>query len=168
MEKIDISILEKLRGHYLDGVPVASVSHEDYTHIKTSIRDHLELILNERRGILAHVDAYFRDVKNSHGYGLPELSDFFFSSSSKETRRERLRAAVEFVIKEFEPRLTNVKIDYVEDGRGGGTNSTFDSLALKLHLTASLRPGSSPDEEVEFETIFLPDKATQVGQIIRK
>ena len=162
MEKLPISILEKLRGHYLSGTPVGEVADEDYERIKASIRDHLELLLNEHSGVLEHVDAYFRDVKNSKGYGMPELSEFFFNhSQDKETRRERLRQALEHLIKTFEPRLTNVQIEDVDENKSAGSDAAFVSMAMRYHLKASLKKR----EDVAFETVFLPDKPAKVEEI---
>ena len=160
-----VSILDKLRGHYSVNAPLSNPSRDETEETKDSIREHLEALLNERQGILPHLDQYRAAAKKGAPYGFPDLSDFFFNPSNREHKKEALRAALEQLIQNFEPRLVNVVVEHVKEkdrkDRQQSSEHAADVLALKFRLKARLKRS----EDIEFETVFGPDRSAQVKDI---
>jgi type VI secretion system protein ImpF len=81
------------------------------------------------------------------GYG---MSDFASGAFNDAQQRDRLRAEIEQVIRQFEPRLTGIRVSLVE--RDDNLDAT-----LRLQIEAMLRTEPAP-EPIAFETFV--DSAT--------
>lgn len=93
------SLFEKLSGHYADGTPVSAVPTQQ-REIK-SIQDHLERLLNTRKGMLIHMPEY----------GLSDVSGLFRRLPAS---AEELMVEIQEVITRFEPRLSSIRVSIGE------------------------------------------------------
>lgn len=106
--------------------------------IVDSILKNLNNILNTRRG----------NVQISDSYGMPDLTNFPGSNISDSTvELERLICTT---VERYEPRLTNVKVNY---NRGSDKNGS-----LKFSLSAeTVGTNDENQKSVIFETIIISD-----------
>lgn len=89
------ALLEILRGRYVNGTELRSVSETD--EMVLSIQDHLTFLLNARRESLPHMPEY----------GMPDLTDIY---SNLPYSLDQLVAEVSRCIEKYEPRLRNVRV----------------------------------------------------------
>jgi type VI secretion system protein ImpF len=115
--------------------------------LKNSVRRDLEALLNTRRCWRSLPEGYAELRTSLLGYG---ISDFASGAFNDAEQRDRLRSEIEQAIRQFEPRLTGVRVSLVE--RDDNLDAT-----LRLQIEAMLRTEPAP-EPIAFETLV--DSAT--------
>lgn len=122
-------LYEKLAGAFADGTPLRQVPSE--SRRQRSVVDHLQRLLETRKGMLVHMPAF----------GMPDVADLYrrLPASAGE-----FQAEVEAMIRSFEPRLEDVRVQLAE----------FDAMRARLsfRISGTLIGG----ETIEFETAFFP------------
>ena len=93
---MDVGLLEGVMGRFLSGSPVP----EHGGRIQ-SIKEHLRVLLNTRRGSIAHLP----------DYGLPDSRQI---SMKDRTSISRFGKEIEETVKKYEPRLTRVRVRPME------------------------------------------------------
>jgi type VI secretion system protein ImpF len=146
--RVQLPLLDRL----IDETP--DVSHETPLSVgeaeialKNSVRRDLEALLNSRRRWRSLPPRYAELPTSIIGYG---ISDFASGAFNDALQRDRLRFEIEQAIRQFEPRLTGVRVTLVE------RNDNMDST-LRLQIEAMLRTEPAP-EPIAFETLV--DSAT--------
>lgn len=146
--RVQLPLLDRL----IDDTPDASHETplsfgEAETALKNSVRRDLEALLNSRRR-WSSLPSRFAELPTSIiGYG---ISDFASGAFNDAQQRDRLRFEIEHAIRQFEPRLTGVRVSLVEQ------KDHLDST-LRLQIEAMLRTEPAP-EPISFETLV--DSAT--------
>jgi type VI secretion system lysozyme-like protein len=107
-------LFETLTGTFLDGTPIDAVSPEE--RITWSIRDNLTRIFTSRAGLLPHLP----------DYGLPDITEIY---RQMPYGIPKLKEAMETAIAEYEPRLKNVRVIYIEPP---ATPDQTDAMGQKL------------------------------------
>jgi len=144
-------LLESITGFFSGGAastPVENVPEAE--RLERSIVHHLQLLFNQRAGVLEHVPTY----------GLPDMSEIFIpgkssKESSKEQRSERLRAAIEHAVKNFEPRLTDVEVLQPDQKKETPDNQL--TFLLKARIASS--------NDVKFKTTFALSAQASVDKV---
>lgn len=120
-------LFESLTGHFLNDIPIDSVSVKSRRII--SIMDHLNRMFNTREGSLFHLK----------DYGLPDISEIYRKMPHG---IEELQEAIKRAVEKYEPRLQNVKV-FPKDSEG-------DKFKLVFIISAELKGGGA----VRFQTTF--------------
>ncbi|MDZ4818831.1 MAG: type VI secretion system baseplate subunit TssE [Planctomycetota bacterium] len=141
LNSVTPSILDRL----MDPESGGTKEQRGYTLEQTiaAVRRDLEYLLNTRKGRI-DLPEEFEELQSSvENFGLPD-----FGSLPTTTRQQHnaVGQMMELAISRFEPRLRNVRVRMVQDGRAGET------LALKFQIEARLKIEPFPD--VSFETIL--------------
>ena len=112
------------------GIRHVDAMASDERAIVDSVHEHLSKLLNTRQG----------SVPALPDYGLPDFNDIAkrFPDSITELRREIQRC-----IRQYEPRLDNVEIEYVRD--------ELSLLDMKYEIRADVRVGTGKSK-IYFET----------------
>ncbi len=132
------SVFDILNGEFLNGRRVVDCSSNQ--QLVFSITDNLTRLLEARRGYsVAHIA----------NYGIPDLTQVYHDTDSVEF----LRRAIDETISEFEPRLKNIRVDYIPDEQPKDT-----TFRLKFIIRANLRN----NRPIIFETIFTSDESPKV------
>jgi type VI secretion system protein ImpF len=111
--------------------------------IKDSVRSNLIWLLNSRRALVDLPPGRHHLQRSLLAYGLP---DFTHVSIGTTDERDLLRAAIESVIRRFEPRLSQVVVSRPE-AEPNGRN-------LQFQVTAVLNVRPVP-EHVSFDSVLL-------------
>lgn len=114
---------------------------------KVSLRRDLEALLNTKRPWLPAMDRYPGLDRTMLGYGVPDLST---EDMSVPAVRERTRRAIAQVIREHEPRLSQIDIE-MDDGP--------TSKGMRLRISAVLSVVQS-EEMVVYEANVRPGDRT--------
>ncbi len=114
------TLFDVLTGSYLNGQPVATRSAE--ADLQLSIRDHLQRLLNARRGTLPHLP----------GYGLPDIAALF---EDLPYSLDYLTLSVRQCIESFEARLVQVQVRALPAETGCGR--------LRFEISARTRCGQA-------------------------
>jgi type VI secretion system protein ImpF len=109
-----------------------------------AVRRDLEDLLNTRRGIITLPEEFPELVQSPVGYGIP---DFCSMQTSTPHQLATIGRLVEDTIRRFEPRLRDVRVHLVEDGRGAQ-----HQLSVRFQIEARLRIEPYPD--ISFETVM--------------
>jgi type VI secretion system protein ImpF len=113
--------------------------------LKQSVRRDLENLLNTRR-CYAVWPAHLEELERSLvGYGIPDITSTGLGTAAN---REDFRAAVEDVIRQFEPRFKSVVVEMLE-------NSEPVDRTLRFRIRALLRVDPAP-EPVVFDSMLQP------------
>lgn len=91
------ALYDILRGRFDDGT---AVTGQDPHEMVQSVRDHLRRLLNARQGVLVHLP----------DYGLPDLPLLY---SDLPYYRSDLLRAVRLTVERYEPRLDNVRVQFM-------------------------------------------------------
>lgn len=140
------SILDRL----LDDDPQSNVEpmenqHQRLQELRSSVRRDLENLLNTRYRIIKPADEY-REVESSLlNYGLPDLATVNISDLEK---RREFTHTLERIIKHYEPRFKDVKIQYQD-------NKDQTDRTLKFRIDATLYADPAP-EVIVFDSILEP------------
>jgi type VI secretion system protein ImpF len=143
---VTLSILDRL----LDNEPAnrnegALTRAQSIRLLKASLRRDLEWLLNTRRIADDILDNYPDLAQSVYGFGLPDFTSFSFANVKD---RGRLLRALEASIRNFEPRLTSVKVIPLEASSEGGAKKL-----LRFQIEGLLKMDPAP-ERVSFDTVL--------------
>lgn len=109
---------------------------------KDALKRDLEWLLNTRQPPIPSLPDYPLAKASTINYGLPDISAMGLNSASD---NRRLRLAVETCLRNFEPRLTDVRVT-LERG-------DFAERRLRFHIEGSMNLDPAP-EEISFDTVL--------------
>ena len=109
---------------------------------KEALKRDLEWLLNTRQPPIPSLPDYPLAKASTINYGLPDISSMGLNSASD---NRRLRLAVETCLRNFEPRLTDVRVT-LEKG-------DFAERRLRFHIEGSMKLDPAP-EEISFDTVL--------------
>jgi type VI secretion system protein ImpF len=143
---VTLSVLDRL----LDNDPAnrneaALTRAQSIRLLKASLRRDLEWLLNTRRIADDILDNYPDLAQSVYGFGLPDFTSFSFANVKD---RGRLLRALEASIRNFEPRLTAVKVIPLETSADGGAKKL-----LRFQIEGLLKMDPAP-ERVSFDTVL--------------
>lgn len=142
------SLIDRLIDDDPQGSADAHESEEDaVARYKVALRRDLESLLNTRRPWLPVVGRYPGLDRTMIGYGIPDLST---EDMSVPAVRERVRRTIAQVIREHEPRLSEIDIE-MDDGP--------TSRGMRLRISAVLNITQS-EETVVYEASVRPGDRT--------
>lgn len=110
---------------------------ESDAEVIESVLDHLRRMLNTRQG----------HVLVAHDYGMPDFTGF----SQAPDARDAIRQAIRDSIKNYEPRLKKVQVNYIET----------DQLEIRFEIVATLQ-AESKGLPVTFETRIDPSGRVRI------
>jgi type VI secretion system protein ImpF len=116
--------------------------------LRRSVRRDIEALLNARRRWRSWPDGYRELAVSPVGYGLTDFAAGVFNDPAQ---RDRLRAGIEQMIRQFEPRLAQVRVILID------SDNTQDAT-LRLRIEALLRIEPAP-EPIVFDTLVDPATA---------
>ncbi|SFF95179.1 type VI secretion system protein ImpF [Novosphingobium sp. CF614] len=145
-------ITQSLIDRLIDDDPQAAADPQEtedeaVTRYKIALRRDLESLLNTKRPYLPLVDRYEGLDRTILGYGIPDLST---EDMSVPVVRDRTRRVIAQVIREHEPRLSDIEIELDE----GPT-----SRGMRLRISAVLNVVRS-EETVVYEASVRPGDRT--------
>ena len=111
-------------------------------YFRDALKRDLEWLLNTRRPPIPALEDYDAAKASVINYGLPDITSLGLSSASD---HRRLRVAIEESIRNFEPRLTDVRVTL----EGAETVNR----RLRFHIEGSMKLDPAP-EEVSFDTVL--------------
>ncbi|HEX4166329.1 MAG TPA: type VI secretion system baseplate subunit TssE [Bryobacteraceae bacterium] len=138
---VTLSILDRL----IDTDPRSSTEiplsrEQSLQQLRAGVRRDLERLLNTRR-IAFEPDALLAELNQSlYVIGLAEFTSFSLSDSSEQSR---LLRHIQGVIRQFEPRLTNVRLSQLDD--------PMKSRQMRFRIEAALLVDPAP-ERISFDT----------------
>ena len=109
---------------------------------KEALKRDLEWLLNTRQPPLPEVAGYPAARASIVNFGLPDITAMGLSSASD---HRQLRLAIEACLRNFEPRLMDVRVS-VED-------SDNVERRLRFHIEGNMRLDPAP-EEITFDTVL--------------
>jgi len=109
---------------------------------KEALKRDLEWLLNTRQPPIDEIDTYPLVKASMLNYGLPDISAMGLNSASD---NRRLRTAVEICLRNYEPRLTDVRVT-LEKG-------DVAERRLRFHIEGSMKLDPAP-EEISFDTVL--------------
>lgn len=144
------SLLERL---VLSGqdAPVEPATEED---IRSEVMKHLEEILNSRRPMLTDslgntLELPARLDASLLTYGLP---DYHVGIPDLSTLRARIEATVKETIGHFEPRLSKIFVEVVQDPETGPEPSSRFAREICIRVRADLRLDPRPSQSFHVRT----------------
>jgi type VI secretion system protein ImpF len=134
------SVLDRIAD---SGGPEPRNWHESVRALKAAVLRDIDWLLNTRRVIYPAGDELPELQQSVFNFGLPDITSL--TTDSTQARRQLLRQ-VEACIEQFEPRLTNVRVnDVVTEGESGRRVRFVVEGLLRLH----------PDPEpISFDTVM--------------
>jgi type VI secretion system protein ImpF len=111
--------------------------------LKASLRRDLEWLLNTRQSLDVPPEGATELERSLHTYGLPDITSM--SGSSAEDQKKLVRI-METALTNFEPRLANPKVRFVQTGEG-------KTHILRFVIDGLLRIDPAP-EYVTFDTVL--------------
>lgn len=111
--------------------------------LKTALRRDLEWLLNTRQPLDAPPEGATELPHSLYNYGLPDITSMSVSSVDD---RDKLGRIMETALKNFEPRLANAKVKFVQSGEG-------KTHVLRFAIEGLLRIDPAP-EYVTFDTVL--------------
>jgi len=109
---------------------------------KESLKRDLEWLLNTRQPPLPELADYPLAKASVVNYGLPDITSLGLSSASD---HRRLRVAIDTCLKNFEPRLMDVRVTLQ------GSDTT--DRRLRFHIEGNMKLDPAP-EEISFDTVL--------------
>jgi type VI secretion system protein ImpF len=109
---------------------------------KEALRRDLEWLLNTRQPPLPQLAAYTAAKATVINYGLPDITSLGLMSAAD---HRSLRVAIEQCLRNFEPRLTDVRVTLEE-------SDTVDRR-LRFHIEGNMKLDPAP-EEITFDTVL--------------
>jgi type VI secretion system protein ImpF len=111
-------------------------------YFKEALKRDLEWLLNTRQPPLEELVKYPMAAASVINFGLPDITSLGLSSASD---HGRLRRAIELCIRNFEPRLTDVRV----------TLESADTVdrRLRFHIEGNMKLDPAP-EEISFDTVL--------------
>ncbi|MBT9330203.1 type VI secretion system baseplate subunit TssE [Paracidobacterium acidisoli] len=132
------SVLDRLTN--VDDWP--ATRSQSLRYFKDALKRDLEWLLNTRRPPIPELAEYDAAKNSVINYGLPDITSLGLSSASD---HRRLRIAIEESIRNFEPRLADVRVSL--DG------AETANRRLRFHIEGSMKLDPSP-EEISFDTVL--------------
>jgi type VI secretion system protein ImpF len=123
--------------------------------LRQSVRRDLEWLLNTRRRCLGWPGDLGELEESLVNYGIP---DFTAASMSSEDQRDQFRAAVETVIRRFEPRFQRVEVILLD-------NSDQLDRTLRFRIEALIYADPAPEAMI-FDSVLEP--STRAFQVVSK
>jgi len=111
-------------------------------YFKDALKRDLEWLLNTRQPPLPEIADYALAKTSVINYGLPDITAMGLNSASD---NRRLRLAIETCLRNFEPRLSDVRVTL-------DSGDTTDRK-LRFHIEGSMKLDPAP-EEVSFDTVL--------------
>jgi type VI secretion system protein ImpF len=109
---------------------------------KDALKRDLEWLLNTRQPPIPELPEYPLAKASVINFGLPDITSLGLSSASDHTR---LRKAIEICLRNFEPRLTDVRVTL--------EGSDMTDRRLRFHIEGNIKLDPAP-EEVSFDTVL--------------
>jgi type VI secretion system protein ImpF len=109
---------------------------------KEALKRDLEWLLNTRQPPIPTLADYDLAKASTINYGLPDISSMGLNSASD---NRRLRIAIEACLRNYEPRLTDVRVT-LEKGDTA-------ERRLRFHIEGSMKLDPAP-EEISFDTVL--------------
>jgi type VI secretion system protein ImpF len=111
-------------------------------YFKDALKRDLEWLLNTRQPPIPEIDDYALAKASTINYGLPDITAMGLNSASD---NRRLRLAIEACLRNFEPRLANVRVTL-------DSGDTADRK-LRFHIEGLMKLDPAP-EEISFDTVL--------------
>ncbi|HEY1756943.1 MAG TPA: type VI secretion system baseplate subunit TssE [Bryobacteraceae bacterium] len=111
--------------------------------LKTALRRDLEWLLNTRQPLDPPPQGASELPRSLYNYGLPDITSMGLSTTADRTKLARI---METVLANFEPRLANAKVKFVQSGEG-------KTHMLRFVIEGLLRVDPAP-EYVTFDTVL--------------
>ena len=111
-------------------------------YFKEALKRDLEWLLNTRQPPLPEIEGYPLAKASTINYGLPDITSLGLTSASD---NRRLRLAIEACLRNFEPRLADVRVTL----EGGDTTER----KLRFHIEGTMKLDPAP-EEISFDTVL--------------
>ena len=109
---------------------------------KESLKRDLEWLLNTRQPPLPELADYPLAKASVVNYGLPDITSLGLSSAAD---HRRLRVAIDTCLKNFEPRLMDVRVTL--------QGSDTADRRLRFHIEGNMKLDPAP-EEISFDTVL--------------
>jgi type VI secretion system protein ImpF len=119
-----------------------STRSQSVRFFKEALRRDLEWLLNTRQPPLPILASYPAAKASVINYGLPDITSLGLLSAAD---HKALRAAIEVCIRNFEPRLTGVRVTLE-------SSDTVDRR-LRFHIEGNMKLDPAP-EEIAFDTVL--------------
>lgn len=111
-------------------------------YFKDALKRDLEWLLNTRQPPMPELASYPAAKASIVNFGLPDITSLGLSSASD---HRQLRLAMEACLRNFEPRLMNVRVTLEE-------SDTVDRR-LRFHIEGNMKLDPAP-EEISFDTVL--------------
>mgnify|MGYP002713044004 CR=1 FL=1 len=149
-KKLRPSILDRL----LDDAPHEAADtdtgqHQKLRQLRNSVRRDLENLMNTRFRIIEPGEEFSEIDASMLNYGLPDLATVNIADLEK---RKAFTQQLEKIIKTFEPRFKDVRVNYLD-------NSDQKDRTLRFRIDATLYADPSP-EVVIFDSVLEPVSRT--------
>jgi len=126
------------------GEGVGSSEQSEIERIRNAVRRDLEWLLNSKRAPIDIPEGLTALKRSLVTYGLPDFSGI---SSGDSLQRERLQKTLEETIRDFEPRLSEVKVVY----DAGDQDRSRAALHFRVSALLRLDPAVEP---IVFDTVL--------------
>jgi type VI secretion system protein ImpF len=111
-------------------------------YFKEALKRDLEWLLNTRQPPLPELAEYPAAKASIINFGLPDITSLGLSSASD---HRRLRLAIEACLRNFEPRLMDVRVTL--------EGSDLTDRRLRFHIEGNMKLDPAP-EEISFDTVL--------------
>ena len=132
------SVLDRLTA--VDDWPTTRA--QSLRYFKETLKRDLEWLLNTRQPPISEISDYPLAKTSTINYGLPDISAMGLNSASD---NRRLRQSIEACLKNYEPRLTDVRVT-LERGDTA-------ERRIRFHIEGSMKLDPAP-EEISFDTVL--------------
>jgi type VI secretion system protein ImpF len=119
-----------------------STRSQSVRFLKDALKRDLEWLLNTRQPPLPELADYPMAKASVINYGLPDITSLGLTSASD---HRRLRIAIETCLRNFEPRLADVRVTL--------QGSDTADRRLRFHIEGSMKLDPAP-EEISFDTVL--------------
>jgi type VI secretion system protein ImpF len=119
-----------------------STRSQSLRYFKEALRRDLEWLLNTRQPPIPKLAGYPRAAASIVNFGLPDITSMGLASAAD---HRQLRIAIEACLRNFEPRLTDVRVA-VE-------GSDKVDRRLRFHIEGNMKLDPAP-EEITFDTVL--------------
>jgi len=139
------SVLDRLLEGETGAAPRARSRVQQLVELRNAVRRDLEALLNTHHRCISP-PAEMKELPYSLlEYGIP---DFFTANAGAAAAREGFRAAVEEIVRRFEPRFKTVRVTLADD-------ALPEDRTLRFHIEALMYAEPAP-ERVSFDSVLDP------------
>lgn len=111
------------------------------SELRQSVRRDMEWLLNARR-VAYRIDAGLEEVQRSvFAYGIPDITA---TGANDQLEQAELRKAIETAIRNFEPRLIHVKVEFEQ------IDNNQKQLRFRIEASLDIEPAPEP---IVFDTV---------------